>query len=128
MKTFLQTGAGLLAATALALMPVQASAQIKDYDPAIYDLLLDCAALHVLLAQAADKDADKDKATKNAVGFITGAEAMSGAEIKDYAAVLNPRKDKLLDLMSKKDPALVRTMKSCAAIEKVGRVAATMTK
>lgn len=109
-------------------MPVQVSAETKDYDPAIYDLLLDCAALHVLLAQAADKDADKEKATNNAVGFITGAEAMSGSEIKDYAAVLNPRKDKLLNLMSKKDPALVRTMKSCAAIEKVGRVAAAVAK
>lgn len=120
MLPLLRTGAALLAASSLALMPVEASAETKDYDPAMYDLLLDCAAVYIVVGQASDKDAEKEKATNSAVGFISGAESLSGVEITDYAAVLNPRKDKLLEWLRKKDPSLARTMRSCVAIEKVG--------
>lgn len=128
MIRLLRSGAALLAASSLVLIPVQASAETKDYDSAVYDLLLDCAAVYVVLGQAVDKDSEKEKATNSAVGFISAAESLSGAEIKDYAAEINPRKDKLLDWVRKKDPSLTRTMRSCVAIEKVGASVAALNK
>jgi hypothetical protein len=121
MRALLRNGMGLLTAASLALMPVPAAAATNDYDPAVYNLLLDCATLHTLFAQAADSKEDKDKATNSAVGFISAAESLSGVELKDYAAEINPRQAKLLDMLHKDGDGVKRLARSCAAIERVGR-------
>lgn len=121
MKAMFKTGAGLLAAASLALTPVTASAQAKDYDQNIYNLLMDCAALQALFSQAAEKEEDKNKSLASAVGFMSAAETLSGTEIKDYGAELSPRRERLLGMLRKDDPALMRMAKTCAAIERVGR-------
>lgn len=121
MKAMFRTGAGLLAAASLALTPVTASAQTGDYDPAIYNLLMDCAALQALFSQAAEKEEDKKRSLSSAVGFMSAAETLSGKEIKDYGTELSPRRDRLLTMLNKDDKALLRLAKTCAAIERVGR-------
>lgn len=121
MKAMFRTGAGVLAAASLALTPVTASAQSNDYDPAIYNLLMDCAALQALFSQAAEKEADKNRSLASAVGFISAAETLSGKEIKDYGTELGPRRDRLMGMLSKDEKALLRLTKTCAAIERVGR-------
>lgn len=120
MKSILRTGTGLLAAASVALLPVQATAQSSNYDPVLYDLLLDCVALQVLFAQAADKEADKTSAANNAVGYMTAAQQLSGIEIKELGPVLSPRRTKILGMLDKKDGSAERLVKSCAAIMKVG--------
>lgn len=120
MKSILRTGTGLLTAASVAFLPVQATAQSSNYDPVLYDLLLDCVALQVLFAQAADKEADKTRAANDAVGYMTAAQQLSGVEIKELGPVLSPRRTKILGMLDKKDGSAERLVKSCAAIMKVG--------
>ena len=124
MKSLLRSGAGLLAAASLVAMPMQASADAANYDTAIYDLMLDCTALQVLFAQAADTDADKKAASNKAVGYLSAANTLSGSEIKDLGPVLQPRRAKILASLDKKDGSAERLVKSCAAIYLVGTNAA----
>ncbi len=128
MKFYLRTGAGLLAAASLVAAPIQASAQTTNYDPVLYDLLLDCVALQVLFAQAADTDADKKGASNKAVGYLSAANALSGTEIKELAPVMQPRRTKILASLDKKDGSAERLVKSCAAIYLVGTNANSMAK
>jgi hypothetical protein len=128
MKSFLRTGAGLLAAASVLVAPVQASAQTAAYDTVLYDLLLDCTALQVLFAQASDSEADKKSASSKAVGYLSAANTLSGAEIKDLSPVLQPRRAKILASLDKKDGSAERLVKSCAAIYLVGTNAAAAAK
>ncbi|MEQ1497061.1 MAG: hypothetical protein ABL914_00235 [Novosphingobium sp.] len=121
MKTILRSSVGLLTAASMALIPVQASAQANDYDPVMYNLLMDCAAMQILFAQAGESAAEKEKSTNSAVGFVSAANTLSGKEIKDFDAEFNPRQARLLAMLDKKDPALTRMVRSCGAIERVGR-------
>ena len=96
MKSFLRTGAGLLAAASVVTAPMQASAQTAAYDTVLYDLLLDCTALQVLFAQASDNEADKKSASNKAVGYLSAANTLSGSDVKDLGPVLQPRRAKIL--------------------------------
>ncbi len=120
MNSILRAGTGLLAAASVAILPVPVSAQTTSYDPVLYDMLLDCTALQVLFAQAADKEEDKTTAANRAVGYLSAAQYLSGAEVKDLGPVLKPRTQKILDMLGKKDGSAERLTKSCAAIMKVG--------
>ncbi len=120
MNSIHRTGTGLLTAAAVALLPVQVSAQASDYDTAVYDLLLDCTALQVLFAQAADKEADKATAANNAVGYLSAAQYLSGSDVSDLGAVLKPRRERILAMLGKKDGSAERLVKSCSAVMKVG--------
>jgi hypothetical protein len=128
MKSFLRTGAGLLAAASVVAAPMQASAQAANYDTVLYDLLLDCTALQVLFAQASDSEADKKAASNKAVGYLSAANTLSGAEIKDLGPVLQPRRAKILAMLDKKDGSTEKLVKSCAAIYLVGTNAAAAAK
>jgi methionine synthase I (cobalamin-dependent) len=98
----------------LAAVPAPAVAQ--EYDPALYETLLDCTTLQILFAQVADTEAEKKDAANMAVGFLTAAQSLSGVEVKDLSTVINPRKAKILGWLDKKDAAAARLTKSCAAI------------
>ncbi len=110
----------LVSATILALLPIPASAQTASYDPAVYDMLLDCTALQVLFAQAADKEADKTTAANNAVGYLSAAQYLAGSDIKDLGAELKPRRERILAMLGKKDGSAERLVKTCSAVMKVG--------
>ena len=124
MKSFLRTGAGLLAAASVVTAPMQASAQTAAYDTVLYDLLLDCTALQVMFAQASDNEADKKSASNKAVGYLSAANTLSGSDVKDLGPVLQPRRAKILASLDKKDGTAERLVKSCAAIYLVGTNAA----
>lgn len=128
MKSLLRTGAGLLAAASVVAAPMQASAQTAAYDTVLYDLLLDCTALQILFAQAADDDADKKSSSNKAVGYLSAANTLSGSDIKELAPVLQPRRAKILEMLGKKDGSAERLTKSCAAIYLVGTNANSMAK
>ena len=128
MNPIFRAGAGLLAAASLALTPVQAAAKAKDYDPVVYNLLLDCAAMQILFAQVSDTKEDKEASTNRAVGFISAANALSGEDLKDFKAALDPRMTKITNMITSKDPMVDRLVGSCAAIERVGRDAIAVSK
>lgn len=112
----------LAAASAVSMMTaVPAPAQAQSYDTVLYDTLLDCTALQILFAQAADKPEDKNDAANKAVGYLTAANTLSGTEIKDLGPVMAPRRQKILGMLDKKDGSAERLTKSCAAIFLVGK-------
>ena len=111
----------VMAATAAAMVAIApAPATAQEYDPALYETLLDCTALHILFAAAArNEDAKKESAGK-AAAFLNAAQTLSGKEVGDIGPVIAPRRAKILAWLDKKDPAINRLTKSCAVIQRVG--------
>lgn len=112
----------LAAASALSMLAaVPAPAQAQDYDTSVYNLMLDCTALQILFASAADSEAEKNKSAASAAAFLTAANVLSGTEIKDLGSEIKPRRERIMGWISKNDPAATRLTKSCAAMISVGR-------
>ncbi len=112
----------LAAASALSILAaVPAPAQAQDYDTSVHSLMLDCTALQILFASAADKEEDKTKAANSAAAFLTAANVLSGSEIKDLGSAIKPRRERIMGWITKNDPAATRLTKSCAAIMSIGR-------
>lgn len=118
MKLFPRVVTATTAAAMVAIAPAPAAAQ--EYDPALYETLLDCTALHILFAAAANDEAAKKESAGNAAAFLDAAQTLSGKELDDIGPVISPRRAKILAWLDKKDPAINRLTKSCAVIQRVG--------
>lgn len=95
------------------------AAASAGYDKVLYDQFLDCAALQVLLLGVAENEEEKNQTAARGVAFINAAEALSDKEV-NMDAEIPPRRDRLMDLVKKKDPSLTRLAKSCGAIMGIG--------
>ncbi|MFN3517060.1 MAG: hypothetical protein ACK4YM_07860 [Novosphingobium sp.] len=121
MKTFAIKLAGV-AALAAATLPGQAMAQADaEYDRAMYETLMDCAALQVIFGIASDNEAQKDESATTGAAFYSAAEALSGTKVPDLAAELKPRQDRIMGWITSKDKAATRLAKTCGAIIAVGQ-------
>lgn len=116
MKTLLRSAAGLMAAASLIAVPVPAMAQANDYDPALYDLLLDCTALQVIFATAGKDDAEKNDSANMAAAYLSAAQTLSGIKIDDLGKVISPRRDRIMGWITGKSPNSIKLVKSCASI------------
>ncbi|MCB2087311.1 MAG: hypothetical protein R3E18_09530 [Sphingomonadaceae bacterium] len=119
MKKLASTAAFLLAAASMTAAPLQA--QSNDYDPAMYDMMLDCAALQILFANNAKDEAGKQDSIKMGASFLTSAQEMSGNDLSDLSTVISPRVTKISGWVSNDQAKARKLTKTCAYVLKIGK-------
>ncbi|MBD3730539.1 MAG: hypothetical protein IE933_12620 [Sphingomonadales bacterium] len=114
------SAAAMVAAASLATSPLMAATD-NNYDPVMYDMMLDCAALQILFANNSDKQEDKDDSIKMGAAFLTSAQEMSGSEINDLGPVISPRIEKIKGWINSDADKARRLTKTCAYVLKIGK-------
>lgn len=120
--TRIASAAAFVAAASLAIAPVAAQAA-EDYDPVMYDMMLDCASLQILFANNSDDEKGKQDSVKMGAAFLTSAQEMSGIEINDLKPVVTPRMNKIKGWLGSDDGKAKarRLTRTCAYVLKIGK-------